>query len=157
MSNIEKVIIPLINDDISIEDISESNGFIGIYFEDINKPYLDNHIFLLYNWSNNKSVTVFYKYKKLSSFYGYRIIYLKNIPYIVYIFTSNMLINRIKKGTGILRDINKVRILQFWQFKDAWITLNVMRGTIISDPLNSILPEEDFMPDEETIKAESIV
>ena len=158
MSKIEKLIAPFIDKDISLEDFNESTGFIGMYFEDINRPFLDNHVFLLYNWSDKKSVTVFYKYKTLSSFYGYKIVYLKGIPYIVYTFTSNNLINRLKtNGDAILRDVNKVRILQFWNFKDAWIALNVVRGTITCDPPHSILPEEDFMPDEETIKAESII
>ena len=71
-------------------------------------------------------------------------IYINDRCHIVYIFTSNSLIDRIKRGTAILRDVNKVRILQFWNFKDAWITLNVMRGTITCDPPLDILPEEDW-------------
>lgn len=156
MSELKKVITPLIDTGISIEDISESEGFVDIFFEDINRPYLDNHVFLLYDWGKKKSTKVFYKYKNLSSFYGYKVMYIEGKPYILYAFTSNGLINRLKRGIAILRDVNKQRILQFWQFKDAWITLNVMRGTITCDPPEDYVPEEDFMPDEETIKAEGI-
>ena len=147
MSNIAKVILPLVDNDISLDDISEKTGFIAMYTEDINRPYLDDHIFLLYNWSDKKSTEVFYKFRELPSFYGYKIIYLKGVPYVVYTFTSNSLINRLKKGTAILRDINKLRVLQFWQFKDAWVSLNVMRGTVAGDPLQDVLPEEDYMPE----------
>lgn len=147
MSNLAKVILPLIDDNISLEDIAEDTGFVGIYTEDINRPYLDDHVFLMYNWNDVMSTKVFYKFKNMSSFYGYKIIYLKGIPYIVYTFTSNSLINRLKKGVAILRDVNKLRILQFWQFKDAWVALNVARGTVTDDSPRDILPEEDYMPE----------
>lgn len=147
MSNLAKVILPLIDDNMSLEDIAEDTGFVGIYTEDINRPYLDDHIFLMYNWNDVMSTKVFYKFKNMSSFYGYRIIYLKGVPYIVYTFTSNSLINRLKKGVAILRDVNKLRILQFWQFKDAWVALNVARGTVTDDSPRDILPEEDYMPE----------
>lgn len=156
MSKLKKVVFPLIDDGLSADDLSEETGFVDMYFEDINRPYLDNHLFLLYNWDDKKSSKVFYKYKKLPTFYGYKVMYINKIPYIVYTFTSNSLINRLKNGTAILRDINKQRILQFWQFSDAWITLNVMRGTVICDPPEDSVPEEDFMPDAETINGEGI-
>ena len=47
MSNITKTIIPLIDDDLTLEDFSESTGFEAVYYEDINRPYLDNHIFII--------------------------------------------------------------------------------------------------------------
>ena len=147
MSNIAKVIIPLVDEKLSLEDLSEATGFEGIYFEDINRPYLDDHIFLMYDWNDKKSTKVFYKFRNMKSFYGYKIIYINRVPHIVYTFTSNSLINRLKRGTAILRDINKLRILQFWQFKDAWIALNVARGTVTSDPPNEIVPEEDYLPE----------
>lgn len=147
MSNIAKVIIPLVDEKLSLEDLSESTGFEGVYFEDINRPYLDDHIFLMYNWDDKKSTKVFYKFKGMKSFYGYKIIYIKRVPHIVYTFTSNSLINRLKRGTAILRDVNKLRILQFWQFKDAWVALNVTRGTVTSDPPTEIVPEEDYLPE----------
>ena len=156
MSKIEKLIAPFIDDSLTTDDFSEDTGFVLMSDEDINRPWLDNHIFLLYKWGDNKSIKVFYKYKKAKSFYGFKIMYIKGEPYIVYTFTSNSLINRLKQGVAILRDVNKQRVLQFWQFKDAWITLNVMRGTITCDPTLSIVPEEDFMPDIQTNRAEGI-
>lgn len=147
MSNIAKVIIPLVDDVLSLEDLSEKTGFEGVYFEDINRPYLDNHVFLMYNWDDKKSTKIFYKFRNMKSFYGYKIIYINRIPHIVYTFTSNSLINRLKRGTAILRDINKLRILQFWQFKDAWVALNVARGTVACDPPTEIVPEEDYLPE----------
>ncbi len=146
MSNIYKAIIPLIDENISLDDIQDST-FIGCYTEDINRPYLDNHIFLLYEWGNNKSSKVFYKFRGMKSFYGYKVIYIKGKSFIVYTFTSNKNINILKNGNMILGDITKLRILRFWQFSDKWITYNIMRGTITCDPPTSILPEEDYLPE----------
>ena len=43
-----KLIIPLLDDNIVLEDVSEESGFVNAYTDDINKPFYDNHIFLLY-------------------------------------------------------------------------------------------------------------
>lgn len=43
-----KIIIPLIDPNISKEDLSPEAGLIDVYSSDINRPWLDHHIFLLY-------------------------------------------------------------------------------------------------------------
>lgn len=147
MNNIIKAIIPLIDESISLDDIKDSTGFVDCYLEDKNRPYLDSHIFLLYKWGDVKSTKVFYKFKKVKSFYGYKIMYINGESYIVYTFTSNINIRRISGGNIILGDCLKLRILRFWQFTDNWVTFNIMRGTIMCDPPSSILPEEDYIED----------
>lgn len=147
MSNIIKTIIPLIDEAISLRDIDESTGFVGCYLEDKNRPYLDNHVFLLYKWGDIKSTKVFYKFRKARSFYGYKIMYINGESYIVYTFTSNVNIKRLSKGNIILGDCLKLRILRFWQFTDNWVTFNIMRGTIMCDPPSDIVPEEDYVSD----------
>lgn len=145
MKNIIKAIIPLIDESITLDDIKDDTGFVGCYLEDKNRPYLDGHIFLLYNWGNVKSTKVFYKFRKAKSFYGYRIMYINGECYIVYTFTSNINIKRLSGGNIILGDCLKLRILRFWQFTDKWVTFNIMRGTIMCDPPSDILPEEDYI------------
>ena len=147
MSNIAKVILPLVDEKFDLKDFSDKEGFVGVYFEDINRPFLDNHVFIMYNWDNKASTKVFYKFKDMKSFYGYKIMYVKDVPYILYTFTSNSIVNRLKKGIATLRDVNKLRILQFWQFSDSWVTSNVMRGTVICDPPTEVVPEEDYLPE----------
>lgn len=146
MSNICKAIIPLIDECISLKDIQDST-FVDCYVEDKNRPYLDSHVFLLYKWDENKSSKVFYNFKKIKSFYGYKVIYVNGKSYIVYAFTSNPNINRMKNGNIILGDIAKLRILRFWQFTDKWVTFNIMRGTIMCDPPSGSVPEEDYIED----------
>ena len=144
MSNIYKAIIPLIDNSISLDDIQDET-FVGCFVEDKNRPYLDNHLFLLYKWGENKSIKVFYKFKQSKSFYGYRVMYINGESYIVYAFTSNPNINRLKKGNAILEDVSKLRILRFWQYKDDWVTWNIARGTVMGDPASGTVPEEDYL------------
>lgn len=150
MSAFEKTIIPLIDLGIDFPDIGEKTGFIGAYVEDVDRPYLDNHVFLLYKWDKDveKATSIFYKFRKLSSFHSYKTTYIDGKPVIIYTFTSNRDINHLKKGGNIIGDISKQRILQFWRFTDNWVTINVMRGTIAS-PLPPPLPLEDYMASEE--------
>ena len=144
MSNIYKAIIPLIDNGISLDDIQD-NTFVGCFTEDKNRPFLDNHIFLLYKWGKEKSTKVFYKFRQIKSFYGYKVMYINGESYIVYAFTSNPSINRLKKGNAILGDVSKLRILRFWQYKDDWVTINIMRGTVMCDPASGTVPEEDYL------------
>ena len=146
MSNIIKAIIPLIDESITLEDILDDT-FIGCYIEDINRPYLDDHIFLLYKWGDYKSSKVFYNFKKAKSFYGYKIMYINGESFIIYTFTSNSSIRSLKKGNSVLGSIAKLRILRFWQFTDKWVTFNIMRGTIMCDPPSDTVPEEDYIED----------
>lgn len=145
MSNIIKAIIPLVDESITLDDIKEDTGFVDCYLEDINRPYLDNHVFLLYKWGNPMSTKVFYNFKKAKSFYGYNIIYINGESYIVYTFTSNENIKRLSNGNILLGDCLKLRILRFWQFTDKWVTFNIMRGTIICDPPSGKVPEGDYV------------
>lgn len=144
MSNIYKIIIPLIDENISLDDIQDDT-FVDCYLEDINRPFLDNHIFLMYKWDDKKSSKVFYKFRDIKSFYGYKIVYINRKSYIIYTFTSNANIRRLINGNVLLGDLTKLRILRFWQFTDKWVMFNIMRGTVMCDPPNNILPEEDYI------------
>ena len=147
MSKFEKMIIPLINTELTMNDFKENTGFIGAYVEDMDRPYLDNHVFLMYKWGLDSSdASIFYKFKKLNSFHSYKIRYINDEPVIIYTFTSNRDINHLKRGGNIIGESSKQHILQFWMFTDNVVTINVMRGTIASTPPPP-LPPEDYIPD----------
>ena len=150
MSAFEKTIIPLINSELELENFNEKTGFIGAYVEDIDRPYLDNHVFLLYKWDKNteNATSIFYKLKKLDSFHSYKTMYIDGKPVIVYTFTSNRDINHLKRGGSVIGLSSKLRILQFWKYTDDWVNINVMRGTIAST-LPPPLPIEDYLAIEE--------
>lgn len=146
MSLFEKIIIPLINSELSMKDFKDSTGFVGAYTEDTDRPYLDNHVFLMFKWNKDvpNGVDVFYKFRELNSFHSYKVRYINNEPYIVYTFTSNRDINHLKRGGNFIGESSKQRILQFWMFTDNVVTINVMRGTIASTPTPP-LPPEDYI------------
>lgn len=151
MSNLLKLAIPLLNADIKLSDIDSTTGFVGAYFEDINKPYLTDHMFLMYDDTvkGDNVAKRFYKLSKLNSCYGKRIVTIKGKLYTVYIFTINSTIKRLRDGNIMLSVDQKQRILDFWDHKDPWITNNVLLGTMYEHPESSVVPEEDWAPEED--------
>ena len=149
MSDLIKLAIPLIDNELNLTDISKETGFVGAYFEDMNRPYLDYHIFLLYdaNAKGSKVWTTMQKLKNFKSFYNQRILYINKKPYYLYTFTSNTAINNRHNGRIWLNENCKLRVLQFWQFTDNWVSTNVMRGTMTCEPDRSSGPEEDYQPE----------
>ena len=49
MSKQCKVLIPLLGENMMLEDISEDVGFYNAYTSNIDKPYLDSHNLLVYS------------------------------------------------------------------------------------------------------------
>jgi len=150
MSNLMKLAIPLLNPNITIKDIEGSSGFVDAFFEDKNKPSLTDHLFLMYD-TNAKSkdvATCFYKLNKFTNRYSTRIARINGKPYTVYCFTINRVIKLLRDGNIMLSLEQKKRILDFWDHKDPWITNNVLLGTMYEHPEPSILPEEDYAPEE---------
>lgn len=144
-----KLAIPLLNPDLKLSDIESTSGFVEAYFEDINKPYLTDHIFLMYDDSvkGNNVALRFAKLGKLNSCYGTRIVRIKDKCYTVYTFTIDRTIRNLRAGNILLSVSQKQRILDFWDHKDAWVTNNVLLGTMYEHPEQSVLPEEDYAPD----------
>lgn len=149
MSNLMKIAIPLLNENLTLQDIQKQSGFVDAYFEDINKPALDSHLFLMYDadTKGNDFANCLYKLKNLDNRYSNRVAYIKNKPYYVYTFTINNVIRRLRDGNIILNPAQKQRVLEFWNHKDGWITNNILLGTMYEHPNASILPEEDYRPD----------
>lgn len=67
MSKQCKVLIPLLGENMMLEDISEDVGFYDAYTSNIDKPYLDSHIFLVYSnlchtderWYTDRKIKVY--------------------------------------------------------------------------------------------------
>ena len=144
-----KLAIPLLNADIKESDIKEDSGFVDAYFEDKNRPYLTDHVFLMYD-DNVKGEGVakrFNKLGKLDSCYGTNIVRINGKFYTVYVFTIDRTIKNLRAGNILLSVSQKQRILDFWDHKDSWVTNNVLLGTMYEHPEQSVLPEEDYAPD----------
>lgn len=148
MSDLIKIAIPLINDNISLSDINEKTEFYNAYLYNKNKPFLDNHIFLLYkmnDWSEEK-IKTFKKLKSINNFYGCFDFYKDGNLYKLFIFTSNKTINLLKEGKISLTDSQKIKVLKFWNFNDNLMYIRFMNNINYINP-NTLeeIPEEDYL------------
>ncbi len=151
LSNAFKLAIPLLGNGIEYEDINENKGFVGGYFIDNNRPYLDRHLFLLYRTTTDKvgDVSVHYKLREFNNLYSWKVIHIKGIAYTLYTFTCTKAQNHLRDGRVLLSLKNKTDVLNFWQSRDAWISNNVLLGTLYVEPDNRSVPEEDYYPEED--------
>ena len=103
MSIHTKLIIPFIDDSLTLEDISPKTGFVDIYTLDINRPSLTSHVFLLYKRvMTQESLDTREKLSKLPCLYSKRNIKIDNELYVLFCFTINNIIKLIKSNGCIL-------------------------------------------------------
>lgn len=144
-----KIILSLINKDLKLEDVSKEIGFVDIYTADINRPYLTNHVFLLYKRNMNpKFLSIRKKLEKFDNFHSKRNMKIKDELYVLYCFTINKNIDLVRKNAllGLLKD-SKEQICKFWNFTDVDITDFILGYSFIADEFkDSFVPEEDFSP-----------
>lgn len=141
--------LPFIDENLKIEDISTKTGFIDAYTLDINRPSLTNHIFLLYKRTMTpESVKTRNKLSKLSCLYSKRNIKIDNILYTLYCFTINKTIKLIKNnGLLLLTKNSKKRISNFWLYTDAEVTEFLLGYSYLGNKFkDNIVPEEDYSP-----------
>lgn len=144
-----KLIIPLLDDNIVLEDVSEESGFVNAYTDDINKPFYDNHIFLLYKSVDTiESLRRFQKFNKLTTIHNIRYITINNEHYIVYTFVKiNKDINNILKCGQCFNPKISLEINNFWKNidNDLFQRLFIPQYEYSKD-IKDILPEEDYYP-----------
>lgn len=144
----EKCILPLVNTNLTESDISSQQKFVGIYFGDINKPYIENCIFLMYEYDN--SLCQYNLTKKLKSFdnlYTTYVTQINNICYRVFVFTmqpnEKQDILFLKKGYfNNISMLHKYRILKF--FVSDPIVFYTLFSNERSEEMIYIIPEEDY-------------
>lgn len=151
MANVIKLIVPLLDKSFEKEDISEESGFVEGYLQDINRPYLDNHIFLLYDGKLDTVAKLKRdeKIRKMPTLYGRYTIHIKNVPYLLYVFSIiNKSINFIRScGSRPLNEKDFINIQKFWMFEDPFITSLITSQYKTTDIDGLIVPEEDYAPD----------
>lgn len=147
-----KLIIPLLDEQITRKDISPAAGFIDAYSEDINRPYLDNHIFLLYASSvlTNESFETEKKLSSSKNLYGKYKIYIGNTYFILFAFTIiNRSIKDIMNNACALSNTDKMRVITFWGLTDADVNRYMLNPLYVmySKFVNNVIPEEDYKPE----------
>ena len=117
-----KLVIPLLDNKLKLEHLSEKAGFINAYSWNKNKPYLDNHIFLMYNhdihnvWTELRDMHL----TALDSYYGKDYITHKGKNYVIYIFVivNSDVKNNLLKGLRHSKLSSWKRIAEFWNYSD---------------------------------------
>ena len=148
-NNTTKLIVPLLDDNLTLDDVCEDSGFVNAFTEDINKPFYDNHIFLLYkSIDTKKSLDRFQKFNKLETIHNSRYITIDREHYIVYTFIKrNKNINNILKCGQCFNPKDALEINNFWKNidNDLFQRLFVPQYEYSKD-IKDVLPEEDYYP-----------
>lgn len=149
MSKHFKTIIPLLSNDLVLDDIKVENGFVGAFSYDINRPTLDQHIFLLYIYN----VTNFFKerdarLKACPTFRSRRTVRIKGFLIVCYTFYNNQRsIRSIIDDRWLVNDEDKLRIFKFWNFTDNDINQYMLHPDInlFSETFKQVvIPEWDY-------------
>lgn len=143
-----KLILPMINESLSLDDISENSGFIDAYSIDINKPGITNCIFLLYKKSmTQQAIATDKKLSSLPELYNKRNIKINDQFYTLYGFVINKNIRFImNNATLMLGDSCKRQIGNFWKFTDSDVTDYLLGYYYFKKFEDNYVPEEDFSP-----------
>ena len=147
-----KLIIPLLDENLSQELFTPEAGFINAYSADINCPFLDNHIFLLYD-ADMSVPTNYYrneKMMKMPNLYNRRIVRIKGILLMIYVFCiKNRAIRHILNGHIFLTDKESYDILTFWD-RPQDVCMALITKTVLVDTSNAVVPEQDYQPTKTT-------
>ena len=116
MSRFAKVVMPLIMNDIKLDDFSEKSGFIDIYTYDPDNPGDYRSIYFVVNDDVRNALSVdrarrFVKSSNLKGVYTKRC---NNIPYMVYEFNMTPSTYKMKDGVISPTFEERTQILQFW-------------------------------------------
>lgn len=154
MSKFAKVVMPLIMNDIKLDDFSEKSGFVDIYTYDPDNPGDYRSIYFVVNDDvrNALSIDRARRFVKSPSFKGSYVKRCNNIPYKVYKLNMAPSVNKMKNGVISPTYDERARILQFWG-----ITSDIGRLLIHN---SSLSVETDYaMPlaDEATMFLERLV
>ena len=146
-----KLIIPLLGFDFKKEDLLPENGFMDAYSYDINRPSLDNHIFLLYDDTvTNVSIERDKRFKNIPSFYSRINISIKGHLFICYTFViTNEVIKVIKSNGASIPQNGLLRIYKFWSFTDDELNHFMFDNTylITHQFKENLVPEWDYKED----------
>lgn len=153
MSTLMKLIIPLLDDNITKEDVSDEAKFVDGFLLDRNRPTLDNHVFLMYKCdiSTTTALDRNDKFKDLQSLYSSKVFYFNQIPYKIYTFPRvNPAIRRILSGEAPRLYKDASRILKFWKGEDEDVNRILLYGLeelikrVDKESMNATLPEKDY-------------
>lgn len=150
MSVQAKLLIPLLDDIIKREYLTEEAGFVDMYVHDINRPYIENCVFLMYKIGIKSDIACECEYymRNCKNLHSVKIQYIKGEPYRIYAFhLIGSDSKKIYKGFKPRDDRNITRILGFWMGRDVDVNNVMMKNNIYGVKVDwKTIPEYDFHP-----------
>lgn len=148
MSTTLKILIPQISNILTKEDLKTDCGFIDAFTNDINDPWLDNHIFLMYEY-NTSTKKRYNLYKKLisdESLYTHKVYTINKKKYDIYIYRLiNTLQNESLKENKFLFTYNeKAKILDFWGNEEKDLYQYLLNNKYDIKYEQKFIPEIDY-------------
>lgn len=147
MANITKLILPLAADCIDLSDLSENAGFVDAFVYDINRPTLNNHLFLLYKVNTGKWLITNSKLRKSNNLYSVKTIRIDGVDYVIYtLCTIGKVFNCIREGRHPSTEDEYLKIFKFWMFTDEYINklLTFRYAPYETEGIELTVPEEDY-------------
>lgn len=157
LNDVSIYIVPLLDNNLTWRDLTVESGFINAYTSDINRPYLEDKVFLLYDSEVNtkESLERFCKFSRLDTVYNTRYITINKHHYTVYCFSnptykkdiSNLLLNGKTYNAQA-----KNEIAMFWNNVPVpELTERLYYEQYrFGKPITAQLPEEDYYPYEKS-------
>lgn len=119
MSNATRYLFPLISDKVTRQDLIEKTGFVDVYTTDIDRPYMEDCVFVLYKRVNTEEYfKCTSKLESLESYFGKKYLLLDNVPHIMYTFKNAKKLKDIKNYIEIGNLVSldtKLKIYEFWK------------------------------------------
>lgn len=144
MTENEKLIIPLISNCITQNDVSEDSGFIGFYTGDRDKPgNIDFYLAYDDTVRNESSIDRARRFNDCQDIKHRQIKTINGKPIVVYTFWRKPLLKDIHRCFKLTPDV-KVRILQFWNFNKE--VVSSIFNTKYCQIQNTYLPAADYRP-----------
>lgn len=152
MAKALKLIIPLLNENFKLTDFNETTHFVEGYLEDINRPSLVNHIFLMYDgdMTTYEEFERDQRFRSFKSLYSRKTIYVNKKPYLLYTFVNILPeIRRIKEGKLPYKTPELKKIMSFWTLNDDFIFELACNRNIQFKTEGLMVPEEDYRPSDD--------
>ena len=142
----EKIIIPLVVNNITTIDLTGAAGFVDSYTEDPDKPSADSELFLMYEMNTHNEFTESRAIRLSQHPYLKRdyVKYIEGIPYHIYSFyIPNQICKFYKYGSVRLTMKQKFDILSFWGTSNDTFNKILNEGSIPLD-IEHKMPLADY-------------
>lgn len=147
-----RYILPFIFE--SSELFQDKYKFINAYVEDINRPFLDNHILLIFEYDSKINNDLESKITQNDWFCAKYDLFINGIFYIEYVFIIphqyKKIINAIKDGYFNSIDENsKIKIISFWKNQDFSYLKELLNNSMDLTKIKSLIDRNEIVTEED--------